>query len=159
MFDSLLKIVEQIIDAGTSLMGQDQFFNLVVTVVGMGWLWLQRKLHIDRTTDRKWDDALLYIEAGVMQTYQTYVKARKAASEDGTLTEEEKKTARQQAWQVAAQYAAKDGINLLNEVGDLAGVLIEKAVGGLKQQCSGPTPLIAPPAAPATPVVQSPPSK
>ena len=158
MFDSLFKIVEQIIDAGTSMMGQDQFFNLIITVVGMGWLWLQRKLNIDRTTDRKWDDVLLYVEAGVMQTYQTYVKARKAASEDGTLTEDEKKAARQQAWQYASQYAAKDGISLLKEAGDLAGVLIEKAVGNLKREASGPAKIDPSAVVPATPVVQLPPS-
>jgi len=160
MFDSLWKIIEQIIDAGTSLMGQDQFFNLVVTVVGMGWLWLQRKFHIDRQTDRKWDDVLLYIEAGVMQTYQTYVKARKDASADGTLTEDEKKAARQQAWAFASHYAAKDGISLLKEAGDLAGVLIEKAVGNLKTQCSGPVSSIDPPSVvvpnPVVPVVVAP---
>ena len=107
MFDALWNVLEQIINGGTALLGQDQFFNLVITVVGMGWLWLQRQLKVDRTTDRKWDDVLLYIEAGVMQTYQTFVKARKAASEDGKLTEEEKKAARVQAWNFAAQYARK----------------------------------------------------
>jgi len=147
MFDALWNVLEQIINGGTALLGQDQFFNLVITVVGMGWLWLQRQLKVDRTTDRKWDDVLLYIEAGVMQTYQTFVKARKAASEDGKLTEEEKKAARVQAWNFAAQYAKKDGINLLVEAGDLAGVLIEKAVGGLKRDCSGPVPSIEPPVA------------
>lgn len=155
MLDSITNVLEQIMNVGTSILGQEQFFNIIATVVGMGWLWLQRKLQVDRQTDRKWDDILLYIEAGVMQTYQTYVKARKNASDDGKLTEEEKKQARQQAWTCATQYAAKDGINLLLEAGDLAGVLIEKAVGNLKKECSGPSPVIDPPAAPP---VQLPPS-
>jgi len=156
MFDSIVKILEQIVDAGTSMLGQDQFFNIVATIVGMGWLWLQRNFHIDRKVDRKWDDILLYIEAGVMQTYQTFVKARKNASEDGTLTEEEKKLARQQAWTCATQYAQKDGINLLLEAGDLAGVLIEKAVGNLKREASGPASL--PPGIPNSPLIVQPPS-
>ena len=158
MFDSIINGLEQIVAVGTSILGQDQFFNIIATVLGMGWLWLQRSLNVDRKTDRKWDDILLYVEAGVMQTYQTFVKARKAGSDDGKLTEEEKKLARQQAWTCATQYASKDGINLLLEAGDMAGVLIEKAVGNLKTQCTGPAKIDPPAAVPAAPVVQMPPS-
>ena len=89
MFESITNVLEQIMAAGTSILGQEQFFNIIATVVGMGWLWLQRSLNVDRKTDRKWDDILLYVEAGVMQTYQTFLKARKGSSEDGKLTEEE----------------------------------------------------------------------
>lgn len=138
------------IDKFMDYMGNDQFRNTVITLLGTGWLWLQRSFHIDRKTDRKWDDVCLYIEAGVAKTYQTYVKARKEASADGTLTEEEKKQARQMAFNFARSYAVENGVNLVKEAGaELLPALIEKAVGGLKRDASGPTPIVV--QAPPTP--------
>ena len=38
MFESITNVLEQIMAAGTSILGQEQFFNIIATVVGMGWL-------------------------------------------------------------------------------------------------------------------------
>lgn len=136
-----------VLDKAIDFLGDDKAQNLVTNILlpagAAIWMWVQRTLHINRQTDRKWDDVLLFIEAGVAKTYQAYVKARKAASADGTLTEGEKKEARQMAFNFARQYAAENGVNLVKEAGaGLLPALIEKAVGTLKREASGPTPII-----------------
>jgi hypothetical protein len=136
-----------VLDKGVDFLSSDNAQHLVTNILlpagAAIWMWVQRVLHINRQTDRKWDDALLFIEAGVAKTYQAYVKTRKAASADGTLTEDEKKEARQTAFNFARQYAAENGVNLVKEVGaGLLPALIEKAVGTMKREASGPTPII-----------------
>ena len=55
------------------------------------------------------------LEAGVMETYESYVRARKAANEDGKLTDEERGAARAMAIETAARYAQEQGLPLLRE--------------------------------------------
>lgn len=65
--------------------------GLVLAGVGAGLAWVKGKGWLRA----QFLDALnTDISAVVNEVYQEYVKARKAASEDGTLTEEEKKEAR-----------------------------------------------------------------
>jgi len=139
----ILTLLDKAVDFLSSDNTQHLVTNILLPAGAAIWMWMQRALHINRQTDRKWDDVLLFVEAGVAKTYQAYVKARKEASADGTLTEDEKKEARQMAFNFARQYAAENGVNLVKEAGaGLLPALIEKAVGGLKREASGPTPII-----------------
>lgn len=136
MLEQVFDVIEMMMD----FVGQETFFNLVAAVAGFYWLKAQRAIGIDRTTNANWERALEFLEAGVMRTYQEYVKARKQASEDGTLTEDEKRTARQMAFAFAKSYAMTEGMNLVKELGaEMIPVLIEKTVGGLKREASGPS--------------------
>ena len=136
MLDQIFGVIEQMID----FVGQETFFNIVAGLVGFWWLKAQRAMGIDRKTNANWERALEFLEAGVMRTYQEYVKARKTASADGRLTEDEKREARQMAFTFARSYAAKEGMNIVKELGaEMIPVLIEKTVGGLKREASGPS--------------------
>jgi hypothetical protein len=121
------------------LVGDEAFFNIMATLVVTVWMWFKRKTRLDEVGDQRVQKAISCLEAGVMTTYQRYVKERKKLAEDGKLTEEEKREAREMAFSFARNYAFTNGINLVKELGaDIIPCLIEKSVGGLKQECSGP---------------------
>ena len=63
----------------------------ILTLLGLGFSWLKGKgwIKAEFLTALETD-----VGSAVNLTYQEYVKARKAANEDGKLTEEEKKQAR-----------------------------------------------------------------
>lgn len=63
--------------------------------------------------DQASQEAIQAIGAGVTDTWRTYVKEIKDAREDGKLTDEEKKTARERAYKVALETAKGPGLNLL----------------------------------------------
>lgn len=134
MFETIMGYLELMVD----FMGEETFFNLLAAVVGYMWLRAQHALGVDRKNNTTMTRALQFVEAGVAKTYQEYVRARKAASADGKLTEEERRTARQMAFTFARSYALKEGLNLVNVLGaDVIPVIIEKTVGGLKREGSG----------------------
>lgn len=134
MLDSIFGLVETAIN----FLGEDQFWGLLATGVAALWAWGQRKMGVERKQGELKSEALGFLEAGVAKTYQAYVKARKSASEDGHLTEDEKREARELAFVYAKDYAMKEGVNLVKTLGaDMIPVLIEKAVGGLKKEAGG----------------------
>lgn len=134
MLDTLMSYVEYII----KFVGEDTFFNLAAAIVGFLWLKFQRTMEKSTKNNAMIKKAMEFLEAGVSKTYQEYVRARKAASADGKLTEEERREARQMAYTFARSYAAKEGISLVRTLGaDMIPVLLEKTVGGLKREASG----------------------
>ncbi len=136
MWDAIQGLVETAI----GFVGQEQFFGLLATGVAALWAWGQRKLGVERKDGQLTHRALSFLEAGVAKTYQEYVKVRKQASADGKLTPEEAKAARKQAFETAKQYAMSNGLDLVKTLGaDMIPVLLEKTVGGLKRESSGPT--------------------
>ncbi len=79
-------------------------------------------------------DAVEAIHAGVVDTYESYVKARKDASADGVLTEEEKKYARELAINKAMAVAKGPGLVFLKEAGaPLLNSLVQQVVNKLKK--------------------------
>jgi len=131
-------------------MGEDQFWSMLATGVATYWAWLQRQVGVDRKENATYDAALEFLEAGVMKTYHEFVKQRKMASADGTLTEDEKLQARQMAFDTAKTYAMQNGVDIIKSLGAyMIPTLIEKTVGGLKREAGGafklPESLVAPP--------------
>lgn len=73
--------------------------------------------------------ALNAFEAGVMDSYETYVRAIKISREDGKLTDEERKEARKRAIDVAVALARSEGLDLVKFYGkEYIPVIIEKFV-------------------------------
>lgn len=129
-----------LLETAIKFVGDEQFFGLLATAVATLWAWGQRKIGVERKEGQLTHKALSFLEAGVAKTYQEYVKVRKQANEDGKLTAEEAKAARVQAFETAKQYALNNGVDLVKSLGaDMIPVLIEKTVGGLKKEASGPT--------------------
>lgn len=81
--------------------------------------------------------ALAAVEQGVIETYTEYVSALKEARKDGKLTKDEKKAARQMAYDKAMALAKGEGLSLLKVWGTprvLA--LIEKIVAARKAKAN-----------------------
>lgn len=81
----------------------------------------------------KFRRAIECVEAGVFNTYETYVKALKDAAADGKLTDDERKVARDLAINAAKTYAKNQGIELAKYIAeDYLPVLIDKFVQSRK---------------------------
>jgi vacuolar-type H+-ATPase subunit E/Vma4 len=66
---------------------------------------------------RRFQAAIQALEAGVEETYRTYVQALKESRADGRLTPEECRRARERARERAIEIARAQGLNLLRELG------------------------------------------
>lgn len=138
LFFGAANMLWEIIELLIEFMGEDQFWSMLATGVAAYWAWVQRQIGVDRKENAAYDSALEFLEAGVMKTYHEFVKQRKLASADGTLTEEEKLAARQMAFDTAKNYAVHNGIDLVKTLGAyMIPTLIEKTVGGLKREAGG----------------------
>ncbi len=91
--------------------------------------WIAERRHARHNT------ALMAVEAGVEHSYQTYVKAVKAARSDGKLSSEERKHARALAQETALRVGRAQGVNVVQELGrEFLPVWITRMVGELKRR-------------------------
>lgn len=98
-------------------LGSDSGAVVAGAVFGAIWTGFRSADAYARLRRRRFGGALLALERGVEQTYQTYVKAIKAARADGRLTESEKARARSMARARGAAAAKDAGIDLLRTIG------------------------------------------
>ena len=101
----------------------------------IGGIWTFFKAHKLRKESKegRLDQALLALEAAVDRTYETYVRSIKEASEDGKLTDEERKRARELARQTAVEFGRDEGIDVIRALGeDYLDLWINKLVRRLK---------------------------
>ena len=103
---------------------------LAVGLVGILW-GIVRKL--DAIKKYNLEKGLEFIEAGVKTTYDEFVRAAKAESGDGKLSEENRTAAVNSAINTARQYAANNGIDLFKSYAEeYLPVLVDKAVAAAK---------------------------
>jgi len=108
--------------------------NLVISVVAGLWTLFKASEWYREHTAAKKRIAVDAIEAGVAHTYEAYVRALKAASADGQLTDEERRKARALAKSAAYEYGREHGVNILKVVGEgFLDLYIEQAVAKLKR--------------------------
>lgn len=98
--------------------GPDLGVALIGAVLGAVWTVFRSSEWFERSRDRRYSRALEALEAGVERTYRTYVQAIKEASDDGRLTEEERRRARELAKETAILYGRTEGVDVLREVGE-----------------------------------------
>lgn len=118
----------------------DQVFSselgltIVGTIFGAVWAAFRSSEWYGRLRRQRFQQGLLALEAGVEETYRTYVQALKEARADGTLTEEEKRQARALAKERAVAIAQCEGVDLLRAVGaEYIDLWIAKLVKKLKR--------------------------
>jgi hypothetical protein len=99
------------------LLQSDTALTLVGGVLGLVWTAFRSSDLVRNARGQRYDKALQALEAGVEQTYRTYVQAVKTAKEDGKLTPEEASEARQRARDAAIEFGRTQGIDVLNELG------------------------------------------
>lgn len=108
--------------------------TLVTAILGSIWTAFRSTDFYRRARSERYGEAVQALEAGVELTYRTYVRAIKESREDGKLTKEEMRLARQRAREAAIQYGRTRGIDVLRELGsDYVDLLIAKLVKNLKK--------------------------
>lgn len=117
-------------DTVLDLLGNE---NLTAAVLGLIALVFGVVKKIEAAQRWKLQKALEALEAGVRETYVTYVRQIKLAREDGKLTADERSFALQQALAYARRYAAEQGVDLLKFYGkEYLPVLVERIITGKK---------------------------
>ncbi|HIJ74473.1 MAG TPA: hypothetical protein HPP83_10275 [Candidatus Hydrogenedentes bacterium] len=113
-------------EAGLTILG---------TVLGGIWTFFKSTSWYARQRRRRYYRAIEALEAGVEQTYRTYVRAIKEASADGRLSDEERRHARQLAREAAIAFGRTEGVDVLRELGEAyIDLWIAKLVQRLKQR-------------------------
>lgn len=123
-----MSIVNQILNSEPGL-------SLVATVLGSLWTFFKsRDLFSERRASRR-VMALEALEAGVDETYRTYVREIKKAREDGKLTYDEIRRARKLARDAAVKFGKTRGVNVAKAVGkEYIDLWIEKFVNRAKRK-------------------------
>ncbi len=99
------------------ILQSDTALTLIGGVLGVAWTAFRSSDLIRNARNQRFDKALHALEAGVDLTYRTYVQALKTAKEDGKLTPEEAREARQRARDAALEFGRTKGIDVLDEIG------------------------------------------
>ena len=112
----------------------DTGLTLAGAAMGAAWTAFRSSDCYRRAQQRRYDKALLALEAGIDVTYRTYVQALKEARADGKLTPEEAAEARQRARNAAIAFGRTQGIDVMREIGE---PFIELAIAKLVKQIKG----------------------
>ncbi len=95
----------------------DQGLMLLGVVLGGLWSLFKSTDLYARVRRLRCERALLALETGVMNTYETYVREIKASREDGKLTSAERQEARRRAKEYAIELARVEGLDIARELG------------------------------------------
>jgi len=118
----------------SGVLNSDQGLALVGTLVGGLWTFFKSTEWYARARQRRYDRAVQALEAGIEETYRTYVRAIKTARTDGALTEEEVSHAHRLALDSAVAYGRKEGVDVIHELGnDYLDLWISKLVNRMKR--------------------------
>lgn len=110
--------------------GDVQLWEVLAGIVALIWGVVKARIKLAEDWERK---LLTFVEAGVQQTYDEFVKTAKAQAADHKLNPDQIKTARDRAWESAKTFAAEKGVDLAKQVAaEQIPVLISKVVKGFK---------------------------
>lgn len=111
----------------------EQSVTLVGTLFGLVWAFFRSQEWYERAKEAKLGRAIVALEAGVNQTYETYVRTIKEAAADGKLTNSERRRARELARETAITFGRSEGVDVLQEIGrDYMDMWINRLVNDLK---------------------------
>lgn len=112
------------------LLAREETKTLLISILG---LVVAAILRLKAVQKYKLERALQCLEAAVRVTYEEYVRAAKAASEDGKLTTDQRQEALRQALDRAGDYARVEGVDLLKYYAiEYLPVIVEKIIGERK---------------------------
>ena len=101
----------------TSILTSDPALSVIAGIAGAVWTAVQSTSWFKQLNRDRVQRALRCVESAVRQVYEEYVRNLKAASADGTLTDEERRRARELARDRAIAIARTDGIDLAATLG------------------------------------------
>ena len=114
--------------------GIQQGLVLLGSLLGGIWTAFKADERRRKVKDERLEKALRALEAGVDQTYETYVREIKAGAVDGKLTKDERRRARDLARGAAIEFGRTRGVDVLQELGEgYINVWIAKLVKRLKR--------------------------
>ncbi len=99
------------------IMQSEAVLSIAASVIGLVWAGVKGSGLLAQRRRRRFDRALLALEAGVEKSWQTYVRELKRGREDGKLSQDEARHARQLAVETALQVGRQEGIDVLAELG------------------------------------------
>ncbi len=100
------------------LLTSENGLMMLGTVLGGLWAFFRSTDFVENARTRRYYRAIEALEAGVEQTYRTYVRAIKEARADGRLTDEEQRHARALARQAAVEFGRTEGVDVIRELGN-----------------------------------------
>lgn len=120
-------------DATVELLDNEVFAKLVIGIVAMAWAAFQGSDWYAKFCKARFDKAFLAVEAGAQITYETYVRECKIANEDGKLTPEERKDAREMAIEAAKRFGLSHGVDVGREITEeYIDLALDKAIAKLR---------------------------
>ncbi len=118
----------------TNLLTSDPALSLIAGITGTIWAAVQSSSWFSRLRDDRTRRAIQCLESAVRQVYEEYVRAIKAASADGILTDDERRRARELARDRAIAIARTEGIDLIATLGrEHLDLWIERVLRSIKR--------------------------
>ncbi len=115
-----------------SILGNPEVITVIFSIIGIiiAYFKIGKKL-----ADKKYGKAIMIVRDSVMEVYHEYVQELKTASEDGTLTFDEKKEAMNRAIQKIRISGLALGIDVIKALGTeyLPGI-VELILGNIKNE-------------------------
>lgn len=119
-----------------SAMGLQPGFLALAALMGGIWTFFKTHEWRERVRGKRYEEAVLALEAAVELTYRTYTESLREASQDGELTAEERARARALAREAAIEYGRRRGVDVAAELGkEYVDFWLEKLARKLDRTC------------------------
>lgn len=104
----------------SNILGSEPIISLAVTLAGTAIAMLCGTLRSKVKKDGELDQLLHFVETGVNETYETFVREIKSKAQGGKLTKAQRLEARSKARSYAIEKAKAEGVDLVKRMGSAA---------------------------------------
>lgn len=104
----------------SNILGSEPIISLAVTLAGTAIAMLCGTLRSKVKKDGELDELLHFVETGVNETYETFVREIKSTANGGKLTKAQRLEARSKARAYAIEKAEVEGVDLVKRMGSAA---------------------------------------
>lgn len=104
----------------SNILGSEPVISFAVTLAGTAIAMLCGTLRSKVKKDGELDGLLHFVETGVNECYEVFVRDIKEKARDGKLTRQERREARSKARSYAIEKAKSEGIDLVGRMGSAA---------------------------------------
>lgn len=104
----------------SNILGSEPVISLTLALAGTAFATLCGTLRSKVKKDGELDGLLHFVETGVNECYEVFVRDIKEKARDGKLTRQERREARSKARSYAIEKAKSEGIDLVGRMGSAA---------------------------------------
>jgi hypothetical protein len=90
---------------------------ILFSILSTALTWFKGSEYWGRVKDTRWATAVSAVDAAVTEVYENYVRDLKNGREDGKLTDEERREARDRALSLAIDIGKTRGVDVMAEIG------------------------------------------